>query len=166
MIWRFFRQDVAWAGVILILALSFGEYRHWQLVQAGWQSQLRNVNEIQELPGKASLPPMVELNEAWELFNQKQTLFIDASRPKDYNELHIAGAMNLPADDVIGKKEIAALKDVPKDRRILVYCGSEGCKKSAALALMLSDLGYSRVKLFAGGFHAWDNAGYPMETNR
>jgi rhodanese-related sulfurtransferase len=171
MIWRFFRQDIAWAGMILVLAMSLGEYRHWQLVQAGWQGQLTTLKESQDLSGTGSgqeglKVELVELAAAWEFFNQKQTLFVDASGRKDYDELHIAGAINLPADEVLGKRDITTLKDVPKDHKIIVYCGSDGCKKSAAVALMLGDLGYTQVKFFPGGFHAWDNAGYPMDTNR
>lgn len=173
MIWRFFRQDVAWAGLILMVALSYGGYRHWQLVQAGWQGQLQAFRET-ELPEEGQVQGgrlrLIELPEARELFNQKETLFVDVSKPQDYDELHITGAVNLPQEELSdgqqGQKEITVLKGIPKDHKILVYCGSGGCDRSVTVAQLLLKLGYNQIKLFPGGFHAWDEAGYPMDTNR
>lgn len=173
MIWRFFRQDVAWAGVILLIALSFGQYRHWQLVQTGWQGKLGALKDNQTLPekrsGQGEGPPVqvIELPEAWDLFQRKQALIIDARPPEDYTELHISEAINLPLAVIIEEGEgTKALKGVAKDHKIMVYCGSKSCENSVKVAAMLFELGYNQVKLFLGGFDEWDAAGYPMETSR
>lgn len=173
MIWRFFRQDIVWAGLILLIALSFGQYRHWQLVQAGWQGQLSNLKDPaipgKKNPGQGKGPPVkvVELPEAWELFQQKQALIIDARPTEDYAELHIFGAINLPLAALLKEGEaVSALKGVTKDHKIMVYCGSNSCENSVKVAAMLFELGYTQVKLFLGGLDEWDAAGYPMDTDR
>jgi 3-mercaptopyruvate sulfurtransferase SseA len=53
-----------------------------------------------------------------------------------------------------------------KTRQILVYCSQESCDDALKLGKILQALGFTQVLAFAGGFRAWDEAGYPVDTSR
>ncbi|MCC7410811.1 MAG: sulfurtransferase [Gammaproteobacteria bacterium] len=46
------------------------------------------------------------------------------------------------------------------DAEIVLYCA--GGARSALAAVTLADMGYTRVASMAGGFKAWQDAGYPV----
>ena len=48
----------------------------------------------------------------------------------------------------------------------MVYCGQVSCDAALQVAEKLQSLGYTRVSAFLGGFRAWDEAGYPVETSK
>ena len=54
------------------------------------------------------------------------------------------------------------LREVPRDRMVVVYCDA-GYKGSLA-ASILSRNGYPRLANILGGMTAYLNAGYPVET--
>jgi rhodanese-related sulfurtransferase len=87
-----------------------------------------------------------------------------------------AGARNIPAQSL-------AAAQLPKDSRIVVYCGEDaGCKEirptgtcgttdtagacplSAQATTSLIAAGYTKVQALAGGLADWLKHGYPAET--
>ncbi|MFZ5451812.1 MAG: rhodanese-like domain-containing protein [Thermodesulfobacteriota bacterium] len=166
---RFFsREDLAWAGFLLILALGFGLVKHWGLVSlsvtgdlAGQLEKMRTQRRDKEFQGVKT----INLVQAYQLFNAGRTLFIDARKPEEYAELHVAGAVNLPPSKLQnGDKQ--AVANFAKDRSIVVYCGEVHCDLALKVAEKLQDLGFTRVAVFLGGFRAWDDAGYPADTSK
>ena len=62
----------------------------------------------------------------------------------------------------IPKQELnEKLKEIPKDRKILVYCRSG--QRSAKASRILIENGYSKVYNMQGGIMEWMNAGYEVE---
>ncbi len=72
--------------------------------------------------------------------------------------------MNLPLPKVekVGNQAVA---DIAKDRQIVVYCAEAHCDIALKVAEKLQSLGFTRVSAFLGGFKAWDEAGYPVDTS-
>jgi rhodanese-related sulfurtransferase len=168
MIGRLIRQDLAWAGFILVLAAAFGLGQQWRLVRLSWtgglaahlegQREQRRRTEFQGVP-------TLSLAQAYEIFSQGQARFIDARNPEEYAELHIPGAINLSPWDLKERGD-RPLADIPTDRQLVVYCGQISCDAALKVAENLQALGFGRVAVFLSGFQAWDLAGYPADTSK
>ncbi len=96
---RLLGQDLAWAGIILLLAAVLGIWQQWQLVRLSWTGALpahleqqRQQRRQVEFQGVKTL----NLPQTYEIFQGGQALFVDARDADEYAELHIAGAVNLP----------------------------------------------------------------------
>jgi|WetSurMetagenome_2_1015567.scaffolds.fasta_scaffold260994_2 rhodanese-related sulfurtransferase len=165
---RVCRQDLAWAAYILGLALLIGLLQQWPLVRQAWQGELaprleqaRSQRRQQQFQGVQT----INLAQAYAIFQQGKALFIDARPPDEYAEIHISQALNITPNmlDNGGAGQMAAF---PKNREIVVYCSQESCDLALKVAEKLQALGFSRVMAFAGGFRAWDEAGYPADTSK
>lgn len=165
------REDLAWAGFLLLLAVVFGLGYHWPLVRIAWQGGLPAHLEKMEAERRAREfkgIPTVNLEKAHQLWQQGETLFLDVRSAEEYADLHVARAINLPEENL---EHPQALKDsgilgLPRDRQILVYCSTVRCDASLKAARHLQSLGFTRVMAFLGGFQAWDEAGYDVDSNR
>lgn len=56
----------------------------------------------------------------------------------------------------------AALKDVPREHEIIVFCTCPGEATSARMAAEIQKRGFHRIRPLAGGFDAWVSAGYEL----
>ncbi len=165
---RVWRQDLFWAGFILGLAVLFGLVQQWPLVRQSWRGELaarleqvRSQRRQEEFQGVKTL----NLAQAYAQFQGGQALFIDARKPDEYAELHITKALNITPSmlEAGGAEKVAGLA---KDREIVVYCGQVSCDLALRVAEELQALGFTRVTAFVEGFKAWDEAGYPADTNK
>jgi rhodanese-related sulfurtransferase len=76
---------------------------------------------------------------------------------------HLPGAMNLPLEGF----EAAAVARLPqRNAEIVVYCSGPTCPNSHLAGKKLSGMGYTQVRVFAGGKAAWKDAGLPLEVSR
>ena len=98
--------------------------------------------------------PVVSVKEAHQL---KDVVFLDAREIDEYEVSHLPGAK------YIGYKNLndAVLKQVPKDKRIVVYC-SIGYR-SEKIGEKLKKKGYTRVYNLYGSIFEWANEGYALE---
>jgi rhodanese-related sulfurtransferase len=164
---RLWRQDLAWAAVILGLATLMGLMQHWPLVRQSWRGELaarleqaRSQRRQEEFQGIKT----VNLAQAYDLFEQGQALFIDARPADEYAELHVPKALHITPEMLEnGAEKVAGLA---KDREIVVYCSQVSCDLALQVAEKLQALGFSRAQVFIGGFRAWDEAGYPADTSK
>ena len=83
-----------------------------------------------------------------------------ASAPDMYAQSHIAGAVNIPQDD-LGTRA----GELPEDRgaRIVMVCGIGKFSKPATL--YLKSLGYRNVRNLKGGLGEWVRKGQPVESS-
>ena len=86
----------------------------------------------------------------------KLPLLIDVRKPAEFEVSHIRGAKNAPSPEAIK----GLLRDVPKDREIVVYC-SIGVR-SAKMAKELASMGYRNVRNLEGSVFEWANTGHPV----
>ncbi len=161
-------QDLAWAGVILLLAAVLGIGQQWPLVRSSWTGALpAHLEQQREQRRQAEFQGVMTLNlpQTYEIFQGGQALFVDARDADEYAELHIAGAVNLPPD-LLERQGNRALEGIARGRRIVVYCDLANCNKGLRVAEKLQSLKFTNVRVFMDGFRAWDEAGYPAETNK
>ena len=80
---------------------------------------------------------------------------------QEFDKGHIKGAIPVTLNQVISGQWIPPNE---KDKEIIFYCSWPDEKTSARVALELIDKGYTDVKALKGGFNAWKDASYPLET--
>ena len=91
-------------------------------------------------------------------------VFIDVRNAGDYNHAHIPGAENLSLPSRLSKENLATAAG--KDNDIVFSCMGKYCPYSAYASAKAILWGYTHVYRFAGGFPAWQDAGYPTEASR
>lgn len=87
-----------------------------------------------------------------------KALFIDARPNKKYKAGTIPSSLNIPDTEYV--KYVGQLKDVPKNKEIIVYCGGWNCGKSPKVANMLRKDGFTNVKLYQAGEPEWAKRNY------
>jgi rhodanese-related sulfurtransferase len=103
---------------------------------------------------------MITLSDAKDLFESGTALFIDSRHEYDYKQGAVRGAVNLPLSDFDARHSI--LENIPKDKKIVVYCNGEQCNSSIELAAKLTERGFTNVNIFFGGWQEWSSAGLPV----
>ena len=98
----------------------------------------------------------------------KDAIVIDVREPESYAKGHLPGADNLPRGllefTIIRHPRVASglsPSSVDVDAPIYLYCDTGG--RSVLAADMLQKMGFTAVCSLAGGFKAWQSAGYPVE---
>ncbi|MFN0201376.1 MAG: rhodanese-like domain-containing protein [Bacteroidia bacterium] len=81
------------------------------------------------------------------------TVLLDAREWKEYQVSHLKGARWIGYDNF----KISAIKDIPKNTHIIVYC-SVGYR-SERIGEQLKAAGYTQVQNLYGGIFEWINAG-------
>jgi membrane protein DedA with SNARE-associated domain/rhodanese-related sulfurtransferase len=71
----------------------------------------------------------------------------------------IPGALHVPLQDVARH-----LKELPRDRDIILYCTCPSEASAARVAKILMNHGFKRVRPLFGGLEAWVAAGYAVAT--
>lgn len=105
-----------------------------------------------------SLPALPEVGsitwaQAKEQLHDGVTVIVDARAPSYYEAGHIPDAVSMPPTS--GALEFAAFvgKYPPQTSRVIIYCGTEACGLSKALASrLINDFGYTDVKVMPGGY--------------
>jgi len=72
---------------------------------------------------------------------------------------HIPGALHLPLQ---GFEQ--HIKELPRDREIILYCTCPNEASAAQVAKLLMNSGFVRVRPLLGGLEAWIAAGHPVES--
>lgn len=96
------------------------------------------------------------------IYDTGEAVFVDARTEASYLEGHIEGAVLLPAfqfEEFIDNFR----KTIPPFTMIITYCSGRECEDSHVLAQCLLDAGYTDVKVFADGYPAWEEKGFPIE---
>ncbi|OEF96750.1 rhodanese-like domain-containing protein [Desulfuribacillus alkaliarsenatis] len=88
----------------------------------------------------------------------KPVIIIDARPYASWFQSHIP--LSYPIDDSVFTK-FARTFPTDKSTEIIIYCGGFFCGKSHAEARLLRSMGYTNIKVLAGGMPAWNSAGLP-----
>ena len=76
---------------------------------------------------------------------------------------HLPGAVNLPLDALERAAVILGRgATIERDAEIIVYCASATCQNSHIAQRKLTEMGFSNVRVFAGGKAAWTDAGLAL----
>lgn len=85
-------------------------------------------------------------------------VLIDVREDNEYAAGHAAGARHM-GRGIIERDIVQTFPD--KSTELILYCG--GGYRSALAADMIQKMGYTNVWSMAGGWHAWEEAGAPIE---
>lgn len=86
---------------------------------------------------------------------------VEALPLRYYASGHLPGALHLPHDEV----ELRAPTLLPDRRQpVVVYCANVQCQNSHQAAHRLRALGYTDVRVYAGGKQDWTDAGLLLQS--
>lgn len=111
----------------------------------------------------------VTVEEANKMVEKEDVFILDVRAPSEFNSSHIEGATLIPVKNSGGSNLSpdqlleARINEVPKNKKILVYCRSGS--RSASASQILVNAGYSQVYNMEGGISAWIGAGYPVVSS-
>ena len=83
----------------------------------------------------------------------KDFLLIDVREPEEHEALAIPGAVLMPKNNF---EDGSALKTLPRDRQIILYCRS-GIRSGQCLTILKS-AGFTNVTHLNGGILAWEES--------
>jgi len=90
--------------------------------------------------------------------NGAKAVFVDARPNKKFKMGTIPSSINIP--DTNYNEYVGQLKDTPKNKEIIVFCGGWNCGKSPKVANMLKKDGFTNVKLYQAGEPEWSKKNY------
>lgn len=111
----------------------------------------------------------VNVEEAKKMVEKEDLFVLDVRTPSEFNSSHIKGATLIPVTNASGSSLSpdnlleARVDEVPKNKKILVYCRSG--HRSVSASKILLNAGYEQVYNMEGGINAWITAGYPVESS-
>ena len=94
-------------------------------------------------------------------------IFIDGREPAEFAQGHIKGAINISYKefkDLPVEKKTEIMKDIPKNRVIVSYCGGGECEISIDNAYEFAKIGYENVYIYLGGLLEWKSKSYPLNN--
>jgi rhodanese-related sulfurtransferase len=92
-----------------------------------------------------------------ELKSGKAPMIIDLRDPREYQNYHLAGAVNIPLDEV--EKRIG---EIPASSNVVLACHAG--QQSLLGGRLLNKLGRKWIKMLDGGILAWRDRGLPVES--
>jgi rhodanese-related sulfurtransferase len=107
--------------------------------------------ELEKPPSYDVGDSLVSLEQAYALFLKGDAIFIDTREEEEYDEGHIAGAINLPFDFWDDYWEYVE-PELDPEAEIIAYCGGFDCELSLFAARELKNLGYEKSYTFFGGW--------------
>ena len=99
----------------------------------------------------------VLVTELERLLKTDELTLIDARTAEEFDEEHVAGAINVPIVDLA---EFAKSRSKTNDGLVVTMCGSTGRGEKAAA--ILDDHALENVQVLEGGLKAWKDSGLPV----
>lgn len=87
-------------------------------------------------------------------------ILVDTLPAEIFAKGHLPNAVNIVSDTILDE---APYRLPDKEAAIVVYCGSEACKRARRAAERLVSLGYTEVYHYVGGKRAWLAEDLPLE---
>src|SRR5579859_4205180 len=91
---------------------------------------------------------------------ERDFVLADARTRVEYDEQHIPGAVNAPAD--VAPAALDRMR-VEHDRRVIFYCNGPNCTKSKKAAAAARRAGYANLFVYDEGLPAWLTAKLPVD---
>ncbi len=99
---------------------------------------------------------MWSVHQLKKVLDRKEDVFLlDVRKFNDYKKRRIAGAHHIWVGDIPER-----IKEVPQDKKVVVYCDS-GHKSTTACSILKQN-GYTNLSSVLGSMNAWLNADYPV----
>jgi membrane protein DedA with SNARE-associated domain/rhodanese-related sulfurtransferase len=104
----------------------------------------------------------MEPEELWGQLQSGEAVYIvDLRHPLELvnDPYTLPGALRVAPDDLARRA-----REIPRDRDVILYCTCPNEETAAYTAMKLHRLGVERVRPLRGGYHGWQQAGYPMDA--
>lgn len=139
-------------SLIICIWVSFGSLTIWGADGFGFLSTNQQVQNHPSL--------QVDFPTVYNIWKQKQAVFVDARSAAHFRRGHIPGAVNVPINRIV-----IHISDLPIDKEtpLITYCGSITCPNAYQLMHVLLGHGYQNVRFFPRGLQGWLSLGYPLE---
>ena len=138
--------SVAGAGASLLLA-AYIAFKWWE--RNRFYKMLRmariSVADLYALMAAGASPVIIDVRSA---------------TARELEPRWIPGALHVPLQEVAQR-----LKELPRDREIILYCTCPSEASAARVAKILMNHGFKRVRPLFGGLDAWVAAGYAVERS-
>ncbi len=95
--------------------------------------------------------------------HDRRVKFVDVRPAKQFASSHVPGAFNLDVATELSRESLSRI--VGKDEEFVLSCHGRTCPDSAYASAKALMWGFKRVYYFAGGFPAWEEAGYPVAAS-
>jgi membrane protein DedA with SNARE-associated domain/rhodanese-related sulfurtransferase len=140
------RYGTATLVLLAVIVIGYVAFKWWE--RHRFYRMLRmariSVNELHRLMDAGETPLIVDV----------RSQIARSMEPR-----HIPGAVHLPLH---GFDE--HIKELPRDREIILYCSCPNEASAAQVAKLLIDAGFVRVRPLSGGLEAWIAAGHPVDV--
>ena len=97
----------------------------------------------------------VSVQQGKEMIDNGEVFLLDVRTQEEYNEGHISGSTLIPVQELE-----ARLNELPRNKKILVYCRSGNRSVTASETLVKN--GFAQIFNMKGGITEWKNAGYDV----
>jgi len=135
--------SAAGAGVMILLA-AYIAFKWWE--RSRFYKVLRmariSVSDLYELIQAGAAPLIIDVRSV---------------TARELEPRWIPGALHVPLQDVAHR-----LKELPRDRDVILYCTCPNEASAARVAKILMNHGFKRVRPLQGGLDAWVAAGYAV----
>jgi rifampicin phosphotransferase len=120
-----------------------GGYEKWIAEDRALDTEGRVRQALRELPPYPHKEVLLETHEVERLVAEERAQFVDVRYPGDFELGHLPGAVNLPIRKMVDSDSAAALRQIPKDRPVVVPCyDKRSCFYAQILGLRLHRAGY------------------------
>lgn len=137
-------RALALVGALLVIYIAIKYLQRRRLLNELKMAKI-SVDELHQKLEKGETPIIMDLRSLSEL---------------EQDPVLIRGAQHLRLEDLK-----THLREIPRDRDVVLYCSCPNEESSARLALQFHRHGFSRVRPLLGGIDAWRNRNYPTEAH-
>lgn len=116
-------------------------------------SSIPSTKEDKSVSEQVKKAVSVSYKQVLRLNSDESVLFFDARNEHEFAEGTIPRAKNIFPLDF--EKHIPYILGLPKDMRIVVFCGGGQCDLSHDLSDKLIQFGFSKVYIYLGGYTEW-----------
>lgn len=104
-----------------------------------------------------TLGPNIDVATVHALQSNPNVFMLDVREPHEYEAGHIPGITLIPMGEIVSR-----LSEIPTDQDVVVTCRTGN--RSAQIADLLREQGFTKVHNMEGGIVAWEEAGYAVEN--
>lgn len=107
------------------------------------------------MPSEKARHVDVSVQQSKEMIDRGEVFILDVRTLEEYNEGHVMGSTLIPVDELDSR-----LKELPRDKKILVYCMTG--HRSLTASEKLENSRFTQLYNMKGGITEWKNAGYDV----
>jgi rhodanese-related sulfurtransferase len=108
-----------------------------------------------------TIPIAIKMEQAEELYFQRNIQFIDARLPEDFKLGHISKSINIPVEKF--GNYMQTVEQLPKLNPYVTYCSGTDCNLAEELADSLINIGFKKIYVFYDGWKEWNQLDRPVE---